>query len=72
MICTLDASCRRWCGGNYEATKCQRESRALLILLVIAEAEQKIVFLMPVNAPMVASREKVDILLEIKIEREID
>ena len=20
MICTLDASCRRWCGGNVEAT----------------------------------------------------
>ena len=51
----------------------ERESRALLILLVIAEAEQKIVFLMPINAPMEASREKVgveDILLEIKIERE--
>ena len=43
--------------------------RALLILLVIAEAEQKECFLMPVNAPMKASREKVgveDILLEIK------
>lgn len=45
------------------------------MLLVIAEAEQKIVFLMPVNAPMEGSREKVgveDILLEIKMEREID
>lgn len=55
----------------YEATKCsERErERALLILLVIAEAEQKDCFLMPVNAPMKGSREKVgveDILLEMR------
>ena len=53
----------------------EREREPCSFFFVIAEAEQKIVFLMPVNAPMEASREKVgveDILLEMKMEREID